>query len=330
MNTANKININVSKEAHKSTAPNADYLHEFLNLYWLRPESALLCSLLAKNIEVRDSIADNIDLSCGDGLFAFTLLGGRLGADFNLYASSRVESAVVGNKDIYDNFDDAYRPKVIAEPHTTMRSGLDVNRNMLARAECLGIYREHILARAEEYALQAPANQKESYSSASIFSSIYMYENTAQLLQAVRQLLRTGGQLIVNVKTPVFRKFYEGLEASYPSAFANFIERNMRGILTNLQELHSWEQHFRAAGFSIVSKRSTMSASMVPLWTIGLRSLTPLLIKLVSYVPQASLEEMKTEFVETFYSVMCELQDCGDQAENEENAASVVYVLKKE
>lgn len=330
MNTANKINITASKGAHKGAAPKADYLRDFLNLYWLRPESALLCSLLAKNIEVRESVADNIDLSCGDGLFAFTLLGGKLSADFNLYASSRVESSVVGKKDIYDNFDEAYRPNVIVEPRTNMRSGLDLNRNMLARAELLGIYREHILSRAEEYALQGSENDKDAYSSASIFSSIYMYGNTAQLLQAVNQLLRKSGQLIVNVKTPVFREFYEGLEANYPPAFANYIERNMRGILSNLQELHSWEQHFQAAGFSIVSKRTTMSASMVPLWTIGLRSLTPLLIKLVGYVPRASLVDIKSEFVETFYSVMSELCDCGDQAESDEDAASVVYVLEKE
>lgn len=310
-----------------------DYLQAFLKLYWLRPESALLCALLAKQLVKHcelQSLADNLDFSCGDGLFAFTLLGGELQAEFNLYASSKIDSAIVDKKDIYDSIDRAYQPKVLQAPLTTMRAGLDVNQNMLARAERLGIYRELIHAKAEEYDTTASDRaESAAYTSASIFSSIYMYTNTEQLLKSVNGVLASGGRFIVNVKTPLFRKFYEQLEVSYPPGFARFIERNMRGILTNLQEVAAWEQHFEKAGFQIIAKENTMNASLVPVWTLGLRSLTPLLIKMLDKVPAASQLELKTEFIDTFHSVLAELYHSGDEVSDMQQVASLVYVLEK-
>ena len=62
-----------------------DYLMAFLNLYWLRPETALwrtLDCLALKDVEFHPPI---IDIGCGDGVFSFTRAGGLFDPSYDVF-----------------------------------------------------------------------------------------------------------------------------------------------------------------------------------------------------------------------------------------------------
>ena len=72
-----------------------DFLKEFLNIFWLRPETAIFNALLAKNLPNNFVQGASIDLGCGDGLFAFTANGGKLDKKFNLYQNTSIKSSII-------------------------------------------------------------------------------------------------------------------------------------------------------------------------------------------------------------------------------------------
>ena len=58
------------------------YFKEFLKFFWLRPENALLLSLIAEayqsTLKYFGDGSNTIDVSCGVGVFSFIVLGGTL------------------------------------------------------------------------------------------------------------------------------------------------------------------------------------------------------------------------------------------------------------
>lgn len=67
--------ITVNKD---STIENrkTDYLAQFMNLHWLRPETALWRTLDCMVLQDIEFFPPIIDVGCGDGLFSFTRGGG--------------------------------------------------------------------------------------------------------------------------------------------------------------------------------------------------------------------------------------------------------------
>jgi len=57
-------------------------LKDFLNIYWLRPETAVFRSIDA--VVMKDFVfqSPSLDFGCGDGLFSFLRAGGNLDPDF--------------------------------------------------------------------------------------------------------------------------------------------------------------------------------------------------------------------------------------------------------
>ena len=62
-------------------------LRELLNVYWLRPETALWRSIdieIMKDFEINGK---SLDLGCGDGVLSFIRAGGKFDITFDDYQS---------------------------------------------------------------------------------------------------------------------------------------------------------------------------------------------------------------------------------------------------
>ena len=60
-------------------------LRELLNVYWLRPETALWRSIdieIMKDFEIKGK---SLDLACGDGILSFIRAGGKFDIAFNYF-----------------------------------------------------------------------------------------------------------------------------------------------------------------------------------------------------------------------------------------------------
>lgn len=316
-----------------------NYLKEFLNIHWLRPETAILNSLLAKSLP-NDYLKNgyNIDISCGDGLFSFINNGGSLDNSFNIYNNTNLKDSIVKKEDIYNYVDDSYHPKIINKPVYNYDIGLDFSENMLLKADKLGIYNSLYKYQSsqsfnikktdsiENFHTKNTQILKEiQFDKISIFSSIYMYKDLNLLLNTLNSLLKRNGLLIVNVKNSTFKDVYENIDNTYPKSFSQYLERNMRNVFPNLLSIKEWETFFEENNFIIESKLPTLQKNLTPVWTIGLRFLTPLLVKMSNSIENEIIfSEIKEEFVDTFYKVLIDFYE-----EDIKEASSYLYILKK-
>ena len=63
-------------------------LRNFMNAYWLRPETALWRSIdveVMKNFEFE---SPSLDMGCGDGMFSFLRAGGSFDLNFDVFRST--------------------------------------------------------------------------------------------------------------------------------------------------------------------------------------------------------------------------------------------------
>ncbi len=317
-----------------------DFLKKFLHIYWLRPETAILNSLLAKNLPLDYLKGISVDISCGDGLFSFIANNGEIDNKFNIFETTSIKSSIIKSEDIYNIEDKRYNPLITKHTNKKYDYGIDINPTMLYKANKLNIYSNlykyiskdsFSLNRDDSLKHYKTDNQllfkEQMFDTISIFSSAYMYQNLDSFFNTLNFILKDSGKVILNIKTDYFKRFYESVEQTYPINFSSYIERNMRNIFPNLLEENSWEAIIKKNDFIIEEKIPTLNNNLVAIWSIGLRFLTPLLVKMSNNVTDKDAWfEIKNEFVDTFYKV---LVDFYQEDINPNNASSFLYILRK-
>lgn len=317
-----------------------DFLKKFLYIYWLRPETAILNSLLAKNLPIDYLKGISADISCGDGLFSFIANNGEIDTKFDIFKTTLIKSSIIKSEDIYNTEAKDYNPLIIKTTSKKYDYGIDINPTMLYKANKLNIYSNlykyiakdsFSLSRNDSLINYETNNQllfkEQMFDTISIFSSTYMYKDLNFFFNTLNFILKDSGNVLLNIKTDSFKKFYKSLEQTYPIRFSSYIERNMRNIFPNLLDENSWESIIKQNNFIIEERIPTFSNALVPIWSIGLRFLTPLLVKMSNNITDKdSWFEIKNEFVDTFYKVLI---DFYEEDINPKSASSFLYVLKK-
>ncbi len=122
-----------------------DYFKQFLNWYWLRPESAILTSLRAEayssTLDLFGNGTATTEISCGDGVFSLITLGGKLSQISDMYRSILITNTFRDeNYDAYDHFDQDYIVEIEKSPELHYEYGTDWKTNLLKKAEKLNLY----------------------------------------------------------------------------------------------------------------------------------------------------------------------------------------------
>jgi len=283
-----------------------DCLSAFLNIYWLRPENAIFSAVIAKALNHKFVISKSIDLGCGDGLFAFISLGGRLDCNFDVYSgTSNLEKVYTHDSDIYDHFSDNYTPNITVYPNQKIDYGLDIKETMLNKAKKINIYKK---LNKHDNCNFLPFEDN-SFETACLFSSIYHYNTEQQMFifKEVKRILKPGGKFWINVKGYEFINIYKTLQAEYPVNISHFLERNMRNLFIGLHKNRDWEKLFKDSGFKIQKIMPLLPKKFGPLWCIGLRPISPLLIKMSRTLKKLSSGDyiqLKNEWIKLFYSLL--------------------------
>lgn len=79
-------------------------LNNFLNAYWLRPETAVWRTLDVKAMEGFQFVSPSLDLGCGDGTFSFLRAGGEYKDSFDVFLDVDNLDRFFDNEDVYDSF----------------------------------------------------------------------------------------------------------------------------------------------------------------------------------------------------------------------------------
>ena len=253
-----------------------EILQNFLNLYWLRPETAVwrtLDVLQIKNIKFKKPI---IDIGCGDGNFSFTNFGGKVNAAFDVYRTINKTQGFFGGIDIH-NQKSFVKPQIIKKSKIKIDVGLDWKKNLLEKAKKLHIY-EKLIPHNANYQLPFKENKFET-----VFSNtFYWMQDIEHILREAYRITTIKGKIIIFVPDKNFKKsliYNYYLNKRY--LWAKILDR---GIYNNINKhcytFNKWKSIFLRSGFRIENHSNYLSEKFVKLWNIGMRPYSPFLIEM--------------------------------------------------
>lgn len=280
-------------------------LHNFLNTYWLRPETALWRTIDVEAMKDFQFVSPSLDLGCGDGSFSFLRAGGVFIDSFDAFKQVGNLDKFFENVDVYDYYESSKAGtqvrRVCSPPSYMIDVGLDHKTSLLNKAKELNLYRQVI---------EADANRRlpfENESFQTVFSNIiYWLDNPAEVFGEIYRILKQGGSCCVMLPNTVYLEssFFYSLYIKGGRKEFEFLNMIDRGRITdNLKTVNTydgWKEMIEAAGLSIEACIPHLSKTMLQIWDIGLRPLFPLLKKMTAQIEEPALLEIKKEWVELF------------------------------
>lgn len=275
-----------------------EYFEEFLNWYWLRPENAILTTIRAEayysTLRYFGDGNGTVDISCGDGVFSFLTMGGKLSKSTDMYRAITTEQTFRSvDYDAYDYFDETYFIKIKNVPEYSYEFGTDWKKNLLKKAEKLNFYsslKEH----DNNYAL--PFNDE---SMNYVYSnSAYWVENIEGHIRDIVRITRSGGYIVLEMKVDQLkevssdkylpfmgRKFHNIIDAGRFSTWKGLPSKgDILKILNNIDEVDI--ERFDPIYGDIIAK----------IWDIGLRPLFNPLAKMTKELPLDKRTDIKIEW----------------------------------
>ena len=126
-------------------------LRNFLNVYWLRPETALWRTIDVEAMKDFQFASPSLDLGCGDGNFSFLRAGGTFVDSFDAFKQIGNLEHFFDNADVYDYYQEPENEKdgyTCQPPSYLIDVGLDHKANLLRKAKKLNFYRDLVEADA--------------------------------------------------------------------------------------------------------------------------------------------------------------------------------------
>jgi SAM-dependent methyltransferase len=305
-------------------------LSELLNLYWLRPETALWRAIDIRAMAPFVLQSPSLDLGCGDGLFSFVRAGGRLDAAFDAFQATTDLDQFFSNADVFDAFDDSIHPQVIQRPAYLVDCAFDHKPNLLKKAAGLGLYRKFQAGDANRPLPFADA------SFASAFSNIvYWLDQPAAAIEEIGRILAPSGTaclMLPNSTLPEF-SFYNQLFVKTGDARWQFLEKLDRGRFSdNIRQAKpsaEWERMFARAGLSVEAHIRHLSKTVIQIWDVGLRPLFPQLLRMCQAMPKEDLLKLKADWVSTLLEFTAPLVEMDAELHRGEEPAFHCYIVRK-
>lgn len=307
-----------------------DYLRQLLNVFWLRPETAMwrACDIQAmRQFEMR---GPSLDLGCGDGVFSFIRAGGQFKDEFDAFQSVGNLDKFFAKADVFDHYEKSLGNIVKKPPDYRIDVGFDHKENLLKKAADLGFYGKVVQGDGNK-PLPFPDGNFQS-----VFSNIvYWLDEPAHVFAEIARVLKPGGKACVflpNTTLPTFSFYHRYFKQTGDQRFA-FLDMLDRGRLSdNIKQSKSdseWREIFQQAGLSVASHTSHLSGPIVQIWDVGLRPLFPILWKMVNKINAKDLPALKAEWVDTFEKFAKPLVALDEDLSAKDQAGFHCYVLQK-
>ena len=175
---------------------------ELLNVFWLRPETALWREIDIRAMQSFTFNSPSLDMGCGDGIFSFIRAGGGFSPEFDAFRAMSGLDKFFDNVDVFDAFDDRVSPAVTHAPQYRIDCGFDHKANLLSKSGQLGLYGSLKQGDANQ-ALPFP---DESFNS--IFSNIvYWLDDPQAVLKEISRILRPGGRVCLMLPNQTLPEF---------------------------------------------------------------------------------------------------------------------------
>jgi SAM-dependent methyltransferase len=308
---------------------NRDWLKDFLNVYWLRPENALWRALNCKALAGLEIQNPSLNLSCGDGVFSFLLNGGNFSTDFDVFRGAGDLEAFYEDTDIFDVSPSEYTPAISRRPNISMTVGTDLKPNQLEKAKALDFYDE-VVAQDNNEPLPFMDDRFETVYS----NSAHWAENISLHLSEIERVLSPDGTAILQLKTPAITSFLEKLRSEYESDLGteliNIVDRGRSDHYAHLHEPDIWADYLRDAGLCVVERRQTVTWVHSRLWDIGLRPISPHLIRMANSLSTEQRRLIKEDWIDTWREMLAPFYDTDFDFNRSRAVPELVFVVEPE
>lgn len=272
-----------------------DYLRAHLNLVWLRPESALWDAIASRLVSKYNLVSPSLDLGCGNGLFSFVTAGGRFSSAYDVYVNLSTKG-FWKNKDIYDAVPVKNLNRyIIKKPEIKFDFGLDHKRNLLNQARRLHYYNNLMLYDANNK-LPFADEQLET-----VFSNIiYWLNDLKKSIKEIYRVLNKDGTALLCIPNTKFLNYC--VSYGWAERKSELLRVLNRGRSKNMHWVISYKDFSilaRKVGFRIMDHKYYLSPLTLKVWDIGLRPLSPVLIKMANMLHSKDRAVIKEEWMRT-------------------------------
>jgi SAM-dependent methyltransferase len=300
-----------------------DFVDAHLNVWWLRPESALFDAIASGVIAQHEMRRPSLDFGSGNGIFSFITAGGLFSPDYDWHRNVDPKG-FWENRDIYDTF---LIPQtsdwILKKPDRQFDYALDHKHSLLQQAKRLDFYLNTVRGDGNR---SLPFGD-ESFQT--VFSNILYWLNSAEnSMREVWRVLRPAGRFLLCLQDHRFKEYC----VSY-----QWRQRNselLRLLNRGRSESNVWTLSYpdlmdlsKKSGFKVISHEYYLSPLTLKVWDIGLRPLSAALIKMVQKLTEADRREIKREWIDTLRPFILEL--CHLDQESKEQGGFHFVCLEK-
>jgi SAM-dependent methyltransferase len=269
------------------------YLKQHLNVYWLRPESALWDAIASYEINHLNIQGIDVDLGSGNGIFSFITAGGQFSELFDWFVQSNITEK---DKNVFEYCDPKRFRKefVTKKPDIPYRVAFDRSPAMLEQAKTLNWYEEYVQGDiAEKYPFEGD-------SLTMVFSNIiYWTPDPVPAMKELRRVLKRGGQIIICLPDPRFVDFCPSYKSHLePFRWLKKLNRDRASCIARYYGIDDILLLAKKHDFDVVYHKEYLSKELLLFWDIGFRPLIRPLLKTVSYLNEAERREVKMDWVE--------------------------------
>lgn len=305
-------------------------LDELLNVFWLRPETALWREIDIRTMESFEFKEQSLDFGCGDGIFSFIRAGGGFEQHFDAYQSVSNLDKFFENVDVHDSSEHFIAPVVTKKPKYKISVGFDQKENLLKKASGLSLYEKVVCGDGNK---ELPFEDNKFNT---IFSNIvYWLDQPESVIKELARILAPGGKICLmlpNETLPSF-SFYGSLYSKQKNPDWAFLDKLDRGrFSSNIKHARSgadWEAMFDKAGLTVQAHHKHLSEMTIKIWDIGLRPLFPVLLKMKNLINENDLIGIKKEWNETLKQFVQPLSELDSLDSAKESCGFHCYILEK-
>lgn len=299
----------------------------FLNIFWLRPENAMYTSLRSKSLDGYKFKKKSLDISCGDGIFTFTHLGGEFDTNFDIFLPSSVDKlnrVRLNNYDIFNTYSPKYSPKVIKRPEYRIDYGIDWKNNLLKKAKKIDLYKNLNYQNNEKPIKIFPNNYFDSVYS----NSIYWIKNLELHTKEIIRITKKGGHILLHIKNLQILKYRaQNYVNFFDNKLAKIIDRGRESNKKGLRTHQWWINFFKRNNLKIVDIKPVTAKEHAVIWDIGLRPFAPMLIEMANSTKSNVRKKIKKQWIEHVYDLLYPL--INNIKTNNKEAAEHLLVLEK-
>ena len=283
-----------------------DLFFKFLNFYWLRPEKAFLHTLRAeKYIETFKYFkGKTMDVSCGDGVFSFFSLGGKLSEECDQYQSLDTKniSNLNINRDLYDFYQKGkYKIKVKLKPKKKYTFGTDHKLNLIEKSKGLKLYKNFLL---HDNNIKLPSKiGKFNYIYA---NSSYWVKNFEYHITDLVNKLEKGGKLVLSIKGNELSKnnFLNIIKRKFGNTAYKILDRGRRNSWRGLKNYEYYLNFFKTfKNLKIIKITPIFDKEILNIWDIGLRPIFKPLVILISGNKKTKVKQSKKLLVKVIFNI---------------------------